>query len=69
MNDNLFHNHLDVCTQCRNNPMLLCPEGSRRLEQQVTGTDPGVPPPRPPELDPMAAFDSMFDAIFGRSSL
>jgi hypothetical protein len=67
MSDNVFHNHLDVCAQCRNNPMLLCPEGSRQLHHQVTGADPGVQPQRMPETDPMAAFDSMFSAIFGKA--
>lgn len=68
MSDNAFHDHLDVCEQCRNNPMMLCGEGSRRLQQQVSGIDPGPPPPRPPSVDPMAAFDMMFGTIFGTSS-
>lgn len=28
-----FHNHLDVCAQCRNNPFELCSEGDKRLKQ------------------------------------
>jgi hypothetical protein len=46
MSDNVFHDHLDVCDQCRNNPMFLCPEGNRRLHQQVVGQDPGPQPNR-----------------------
>ena len=28
-----FHNHLDVCSQCRNNPMGLCSIGSTLLQR------------------------------------
>lgn len=27
-----FHNHLDECKQCRDNPIALCPIGIRILE-------------------------------------
>ena len=30
-----FHDHLDACEQCRNNPFALCPTGLKLLE---TGT-------------------------------
>lgn len=33
--DNIFHQHLDVCTQCANNPWGLCPEGEEALKQAV----------------------------------
>lgn len=32
---NVFHQHLDVCEQCRKNPFALCPEGVRTLHQAV----------------------------------
>lgn len=53
MSDNVFHDHLDTCEQCRRNPFGLCPEGDRRLHQQATGHDPGPQPPRPPEVNPV----------------
>jgi len=28
MSDNPFHDHLEVCAQCMNNPFGLCPEGA-----------------------------------------
>lgn len=31
MSANPFHQHLDVCTQCRNHPFNLCEEGVRLL--------------------------------------
>ena len=27
MNPDSFHAHLDMCTQCRDNPFALCPVG------------------------------------------
>lgn len=35
IDQNVFHQHLDVCSQCRNNPFALCPEGARTLHQAV----------------------------------
>jgi predicted anti-sigma-YlaC factor YlaD len=26
-----FHNHLDNCSQCRNNPFDLCPTGAKLI--------------------------------------
>jgi hypothetical protein len=34
--DNVFHQHLDVCSQCAEHPFNLCQEGARLLE--VAGT-------------------------------
>lgn len=28
-----FHDHLDICRQCRENPFRLCPTGARLLKQ------------------------------------
>ena len=55
MSENVYHDHLDECEQCRNNPMMMCPEGHRRLKQQVTGQDPG-PQRAAPKFDLMADF-------------
>ena len=33
MSDNVFHDHLDVCKQCREHPFALCPVGADALEQ------------------------------------
>ena len=30
--DNCFHTHLDVCEQCRSDPMRLCPIGEQCLQ-------------------------------------
>jgi hypothetical protein len=30
--DNVFHKHLDVCSQCEEHPFDLCREGARLLE-------------------------------------
>jgi len=32
-----FHDHLDECEQCRNNPMSLCPEGELILIKVTKG--------------------------------
>ena len=32
---NRFHDHLDACSRCANNPFNLCEEGARILEQEV----------------------------------
>lgn len=32
---NVFHDHLDHCAQCRENPFDLCVVGQIRLRQQV----------------------------------
>lgn len=34
---NRFHAHLDVCAQCRNNPMFLCVTGARLLRREAEG--------------------------------
>lgn len=34
---NVFHDHLDVCAQCREDPFNLCVEGQRRLKEAVVG--------------------------------
>lgn len=39
MTDNLFHAHLDVCRQCRDNPASLCKAGQIALRAAVHGTD------------------------------
>jgi hypothetical protein len=33
MSNNVFHDHLDVCKQCREHPFALCPVGAAALEQ------------------------------------
>jgi hypothetical protein len=68
VSDNIFHSHLDECEQCRRNPFGLCPEGDRRLRQQVTGQDPGPQPQRAPDPNPMDGIGQLFDAIFAASS-
>lgn len=30
---NDFHSHLDICYQCRNHPMQLCPTGALLLQR------------------------------------
>ena len=30
-----YHDHLDNCQQCRENPFSQCPEGNRTLREQV----------------------------------
>jgi len=32
-----FHQHLNVCRQCRERPMQLCPEGARLLREAALG--------------------------------
>jgi hypothetical protein len=32
-----FHKHLDVCKQCRNNPMFPCVVGASLLMEAVVG--------------------------------
>ncbi len=34
-NMNKFHEHLDICEQCRDNPFNLCPSGEIILVQTV----------------------------------
>lgn len=51
MSDNIFHAHLDVCAQCRNNPFGLCEAGELALRAAVHGAEAVFsqdPPPRPP---------------------
>ncbi len=31
---NLFHDHLDRCERCKNNPMDLCPTGALFLQHE-----------------------------------
>jgi hypothetical protein len=33
-----FHDHLDVCKQCREHPFGLCPIGAAALQQEATET-------------------------------
>lgn len=35
MSDNKFHDHLDVCRQCREHPFDLCPVGAPLLEARA----------------------------------
>lgn len=61
MSDNVFHDHLDTCATCRENPMGLCAEGLRTLQAQVTV---------PPIIDkvgcnPMRSFEDSFANVFG----
>ncbi len=35
----IFHNHLNICQQCRNNPFDLCPVGAKLLGQAVFEPD------------------------------
>lgn len=60
MSDNTFHDHLDGCTQCRENPMGLCAEGLRTLQAEVKA---------PFIIDkvgcnPMRSFDDSFAEVF-----
>jgi hypothetical protein len=32
---NKFHDHLDVCSQCRNQPLNLCPIGFAFLKEEA----------------------------------
>lgn len=36
MTDNPFHQHLDACAQCRDQPFNLCAEGGRLLQFSAT---------------------------------
>ena len=35
MSDNKFHDHLDVCKQCREHPFALCAAGEKLLVEEV----------------------------------
>lgn len=35
--DNVFHAHLEVCKQCHDNPMALCPNGEAAIRAAVSG--------------------------------
>jgi len=35
MNPDVYHAHLDVCSQCRNHPFNLCREGVQKLHEAV----------------------------------
>lgn len=38
-----FHEHLDKCEQCRNQPFNLCPEGSRVIQKGVDALGENLP--------------------------
>lgn len=40
MSDNVFHQHLDHCKQCREQPFNLCPIGLKTLNQAVQDSTP-----------------------------
>lgn len=44
---NVFHDHLDVCRQCRENPLGLCSEGRDALRRAVD--EPPASPLSPPD--------------------
>ena len=35
MSDNPFHDHLDVCEQCREHPFSLCLVGEQKMKEAV----------------------------------
>ncbi len=39
---NAFHDHLDACAQCRNNPFGLCDAGAHILEEEVNKIGEGM---------------------------
>jgi len=45
MSDNRYHDHLDVCDQCREHPFDLCVTGLTLLTQSATETGVGLKPP------------------------
>lgn len=54
-----FHAHLDVCSECANNPMLTqCEEGLGLLRAAATGLEP--PPANPFARRRTQFFDHMF---------
>lgn len=36
---NIFHDHLDVCRQCREQPFNLCPIGEKALKAAIDELD------------------------------
>lgn len=40
MSDNVFHQHLDNCKKCREQPFNLCPIGYKKLQEAVAATRP-----------------------------
>ncbi len=42
-----FHDHLDVCEQCRNHPFSLCPVGEEILAKSEEGNPWGIIPLTP----------------------
>lgn len=40
--ENVFHDHLDVCQQCREQPFNLCTIGGIALQAQVRSGKPGL---------------------------
>lgn len=61
LSDNLFHDHLDICTQCRENPFGLCAEGDRTLRAHVA--DSAKTATR--DSNPMLSLDDSFADVFG----
>jgi hypothetical protein len=43
--DNRYHEHRQVCDQCRENPTDLCVEGLTLLTEGATESGVGLPPP------------------------
>lgn len=39
----IFHDHLDACRRCRENPMDLCPVGSVKLREAALGPEASIP--------------------------
>lgn len=61
MSRNLYHDHLDVCQECREGVMLTsCRVGPRLLHLQVTGNAPGPSPTQAPFTSPT---DDLLEAI------
>lgn len=63
VSENIFHDHLDVCLRCRNQPFNLCPAGALALRQQVQSqpvADSGL------GSNPMRSFEDSFADVFSR---
>lgn len=61
-----YHDHLDVCAECREKVMFsTCAEGARLLKLQATGVDPGPTAPAcPPDgLDDLITLVSMLTDV------
>jgi hypothetical protein len=35
MSDNPFHDHLDICKQCREHPFSLCLVGEKKMKEAI----------------------------------